>query len=118
MVYYDIDFEAVWRRGVCLGNQSLLDWVWQPGVGIVSLYGDWGLCRCCNVQVLERIVSEPSPMNEYTPIDRKAMIRYTISSLYHGDSTADSNTYPFFKLLLQQEQQKIKEREVMLLTEN
>jgi uncharacterized 2Fe-2S/4Fe-4S cluster protein (DUF4445 family) len=57
---YTIDFEPLGRRGKCQSSESLLDCARKVGVGINSLCGGRGQCRCGKVQVLSGTVSEPT----------------------------------------------------------
>ena len=57
---YTIDFEPLGRRGKCQSSESLLSCARKVGVGINSLCGGRGQCRCGKVQVLSGTVSEPT----------------------------------------------------------
>ena len=61
MMFYQIDFEPVGRRGQCPADRSLLDCARHLGIGIVSICGSQGTCHSCKVQVLTGTVSEPTP---------------------------------------------------------
>jgi len=57
---HTIDFEPLGRRGECHSSESLLDCARKVGVGINSLCGGRGQCRCGKVQVISGTVSEPT----------------------------------------------------------
>ena len=56
-----IDFQPVGQRGRCQDNQSLLEAGQQLGVDIVSLCGGKGTCGRCKIQILDGLVSPPTP---------------------------------------------------------
>ena len=55
---FTIDFEPVGRRGVCSGDQSLLESARQLNVDIVSICGGIGNCDRCKVQIIAGKVSK------------------------------------------------------------
>jgi len=60
-VKFSLDFQPVGQRGRCQDNQSLLEAGQQLGVDIVSLCGGRGTCGRCKIQILDGIVSPPTP---------------------------------------------------------
>ena len=60
MTLYNIDFEPVGRRGLCVGDQSLLESARQLNVDLVSICGGIGNCEHCKVQVIAGQVTKPT----------------------------------------------------------
>ena len=87
MKFYQINFKSIGKSGKCEGDQSLLDYAHQLGVGIASICGGHGRCYCCKVQVLEGAVSEPtaSELKVFSPQELREGRRLACQTYPEGD---------------------------------